>query len=123
MKTMTKIAAMTFLALMFTVSSVVPSFADALGGSRYGSYRLYGNRYTNFSVTFRGGELARARVSGDGSTNLDLYIYDQYGRLITFDSDYTDECVVQWFPCCTATYTIQVVNRGLFYNDYELWTN
>jgi hypothetical protein len=123
MKTMKKIAAMTFLAILFAISSGVPSFAGALGGSRHGSYTLYANRYNNFSVAFRGGEVARVRVSGDGSTNLDLYIYDEYGRLIASDSDYSDECVVGWIPCCTATYTIQVVNRGLLWNDYELWTN
>lgn len=114
---------MTMLALVFTISSVAPGFAGAVGGSRYQTYRLYAYRYSNFSVAFRGGEIARVYVSGDGSTDLDLYIYDQYGRCVAYDNDYGDECLVRWVPAYTAVYTIQVVNRGCYANDYEISTN
>src|ERR1051325_654969 len=106
MKTIRKITAMTILALALTVSSAAPGFAGAVGGSQYNYFRLYANRYNDFSVTFRGGEVARVSLSGDGSTNLDLYIYDQYGRLIVYDNDYGDDCFVQWLPYYTATFTI-----------------
>lgn len=123
MKTIKKIIAMTILAVVFTLSSVIPSFAGAVGGSRYNNYRLYANCYNTFGVAFHGGEIARVFVSGNGSTNLDLYVYDQYGRLIVYDNNYGDDCFVEWFPIYTTTYTIKIVNRGFYHNDYEISTN
>ena len=34
-----------------------------------------------YKIAFRGGEVARAAVSGDGDTRLDLYVYDENGNL------------------------------------------
>ncbi|HYP25962.1 MAG TPA: hypothetical protein VE262_04515 [Blastocatellia bacterium] len=123
MKTIKKITGMMILAAVFTLTSVTPGLAGAVGGRQYNTYRLYGNSYNNFGVTFRGGEIARVYVNGDGSTDLDLYIYDQYGRLIVYDNDYSDSCFVKWFPIYTGTFTIQVVNRGGYCNIYRISTN
>lgn len=68
-------------------------------------------------------ELAEVCVSGDGDTDLDLYVYDANGNLIGSDTDYSDDCVVRWVPAWTGTFVIKVVNRGILSNVFHLWTN
>ena len=76
-----------------------------------------------YSITFQGNQLAQVYVSGDGTTDLDLYIYDQYGNLIDYDDDWGDECLVRWIPRVTGTFTIVVKNLGRVYNRYYITTN
>jgi hypothetical protein len=59
-------------------------------------------------------------VSGDGDTDLDLFIYDENGVLIDSDTDYGDECVVTVVPNWTGRFTIQIRNLGSVYNRYTL---
>jgi hypothetical protein len=76
-----------------------------------------------YTVAFRGGEVARVQVVGDGDTDLDLYIYDENGNLITKDDDNTDFCVAAWTPRWTGNFRIRIRNIGRVYNQYTLLTN
>ena len=76
-----------------------------------------------YSHTFRAHETAIVTVSGDGDTDLDLYIYDENGHLIASDDDLSDDCVVTWTPRWTGAFTIKVVNRGRVSNVYTRETN
>ncbi|PLY01865.1 MAG: hypothetical protein C0622_06550 [Desulfuromonas sp.] len=77
-----------------------------------------------YHVTFRGGEFAEVAVLGDGDNDLDLYVYDEYGNLIEYDEDYTDQCYVSWVPRWTGEYEIRIKNRGTrVYSAYRLLTN
>lgn len=84
---------------------------------------VYARHYDDFAVTFYAGELARVAVIGNGSTDLDLYIYDANGNMITADTDYSDQCLVQFVPRWTGTFRIRVVNNGYVGNNYVLMTN
>jgi hypothetical protein len=85
--------------------------------------RVEGGYKDTWKLNFRGGELARVAVIGDGDTDLDLYIYDEYGNLITKDDDYTDNCIVEFWPKWAGTFSAVIVNRGRVYNAYMLMTN
>jgi len=76
----------------------------------------------NFRVTFRGGEPARVLVSGDGDSDLDLYIYDENGKLVCDDTDGTDTMVCAWTPRYTGPFTIRVRNLGVA-NQYRIVHN
>lgn len=95
----------------------------AVGGPKRGAFAVYAGCYNDFTVNFTKGNLAEVLVSGDGDTDLDLYIYDSNGNLIASDTDYTDDCYVRWVPAWTGRYTIRVVNRGGVYNNYIVLTN
>jgi len=77
----------------------------------------------SYTIKFWRGELAEIYLSGDGDTDLDLYVYDESGNLIDWDDDYTDDCYVSWVPRWTGSYVVKVVNRGRVYNRYVLVTN
>jgi len=76
-----------------------------------------------YRIPFRGGEQAAVYVSGDGDTDLDLYVYDSNGNLIGSDTDYSDECLVTWTPAWTGPFVIKIQNLGGVWNAYTLRTN
>lgn len=82
-----------------------------------------GNSYIDYTASFVANELAEVLVSGDGDTDLDLYVYDSNGNLIVKDTDYSDDCYVRWVPAWTGRYTIRIVNRGPVYNRFVILTN
>jgi len=51
---------------------------------------------------------------GDGDTDLDLYVYDPLGRLVGYDDDSTDRCLVRFYASLPGRYTVRVVNRSQF---------
>lgn len=95
----------------------------AVGGPKGQEDRVYGKTFVGYRVKFWANELAEVCVSGDGDTDLDLYIYDENDHLIASDTDYTDDCVCRWIPAWTGTFYVKVVNRGAVYNNFAIWTN
>ena len=85
--------------------------------------RVAAGAIDTYNLQFIGGEVARVQVIGDGDTDLDLYIYDENGNLITKDDDNTDFCVVSWTPRWSGNFRIRIKNLGRVYNQYTLLTN
>jgi hypothetical protein len=112
-----------FFAAVVLVSGTVSSFAGAVGGAKFANETVLARATDSYTISFRAGELARVDVLGDSDTDLDLYVYDQFGNLIASDADYTDRCAVTWVPRWTGVFTIRVVNRGGVYNAYRIQTN
>lgn len=79
--------------------------------------------YERYYCNFRAKELAIVIVSGDGSTDLDLYIYDENNNLIDSDTDLSDQCVCSFTPSWTGRFYMKVVNRGNVSNHFELGIN
>jgi hypothetical protein len=79
--------------------------------------------YDDFNISFRGGELARIAVIGDGDTDIDLFVYDENGHEIARDDDRTADCVVSFTPRWTGSFRVRVLNNGRVYSNYLLATN
>lgn len=75
-----------------------------------------------FQVTFRGGQPARVVVSGDGDSDLDLYVHDENGNQVCADEDETDDMLCSFTPKWTGRFTIRVKNRGVA-NEYRIVHN
>ena len=95
----------------------------AVGGPKYAYGRVNARSYTYYYCQFWANEIAEIAVSGDGDTDLDLYVYDENGNLIDSDTDYSDDCYVSFVPAWTGTFAIKIVNRGGVYNNYVIVTN
>ena len=67
-----------------------------------------------WTETFVGGFKAAVVLVGDGDTDLDLYVYDENGKLITYSEGPSDREAVSWTPRWTGKFTIKVVNRSRF---------
>lgn len=115
------------IALADNVTAKIEAQAEgtrgALGGPRYANSSVSAHSYTYYNQKFWADDLAEILVSGDGDTDLDLYVYDENGNLIVSDTDYTDDCYVRFYPRWTGTFRIKIVNRGGVYNRYVLITN
>ena len=95
----------------------------AVGGAKQKITKVNPFATDSYTISFRGGEVAAIVVSGDGDTDLDLYVYDQNGNLIAADDDNSDDCLIRFIPKWTGPFTVRVRNRGWVYNQYVLATN
>ncbi len=77
----------------------------------------------SYTIAFRGGEEAAVLVSGDGDTDLDLYVTDENGNTICTDTDASDTMLCRWTPAWTGPFGIHVRNLGGVYNNYKLAVN
>ena len=57
-------------------------------------------------------QFAEFAVIGDGSTDVDIEVYDAAGKLVAKDDHFTDLALVRWVPTKTQEYTIKVKNLG-----------
>lgn len=113
------------LAYIAQVEKIIKSSSTrgAVGGPNYAEDVIYGKDVNTYKVNFWAKELAQVGVSGNGNTDLDLYVYDANGNLIGSDTDYSDDCIVRWVPAWTGTFIIKVVNRGIYNNRFVILTN
>lgn len=103
------------LAIAGFASATVLEKGYAQGYSSVAAYSS--DTYTEYFV---GGFVAGAYLSGDGSTDADLYIYDANGNLICRSETYGDDEYCIWTPSWTGKFKIVVKNRGSVYNRYFL---
>ena len=57
-------------------------------------------------------QFAEFAVIGDGSTDVDLEVFDPQGKLVAKDDRFTDLALVRWVPTMSQEYTIKVKNLG-----------
>ena len=70
---------------------------------------------------FRAGEMVDIEVIGDGTGDLDLYIFDRSGRVIIDRAEgFTDHETSSVEIYQSGYFWIKVLNRDAYYNDYEL---
>ncbi len=105
------------------VSVMTPKVRGASGGPKRATTEVKAYATDVISVQFRGGENAVVAISGDGDTDLDLYVYDETGNLIAADTSGSDDCKVRFLPKSKGTFRIKVKNLGNVYNRYLLVTN
>jgi hypothetical protein len=105
---------------LLTIGLSASVFAGPVGGPKSDRHRVEARSADRFEVTLRGGEVTTIVVSGDGDTDLDLYVYDENGGLVGCDEDPTDDCLVLVRPRWTGPFTIVVRNRGSVWNAYRI---
>ena len=113
--------------LLQLIAQVEAETNNSHRGNVFGPSRTYEVVKANYTDTYKIGfvanSLAEIFVSGDGDTDLDLFVFDSNGNLIASDTDYTDDCYVSWIPAWTGRFTVKIVNRGHVYNRYVMLTN
>ncbi len=75
---------------------------------------------TVYYETFRGGEPAYIDLEGDCRSDIDLWVYDEYGNLVAKSTSYGCYESVEFFPRWTGQFKIVVENHGKP-NGSEYW--
>ena len=119
---MNKIIGMLSIVTTLAISAV--SFAGATGGPKFvNDTVVLGNSTDYYTVYFRGNEFARVVMKGEGSSDLDCYLYDQNGNLVAQDLNSEDFCELKFAPRWTGPFVIYVRNLGDNPNMYSMRTN
>lgn len=103
------------------ISSTVE--AGAAGGPVHHRDTIAPRGRDQYSLVFERGSRARIEINGDSSSDIDCYVYNSDGLVVDSDSDFTDLCILSWYPAWTGKFTIVIKNRGSKYNEYRLRTN
>jgi hypothetical protein len=82
--------------------------------------RVYRHDTHPFSFTTATYGTATVTLHGDGDTDLDLRVYDRFGRLIAESESIDDHETVSFDYDPKGDYTIEVINLGGVYNDFVL---
>jgi len=115
-----KLAALAALGFVAISQSNVAK-ADPVGGPKRTYERVLRYDTDSYTVNFRGGEVTRISLSGDGDTCLELRVYDEFGNLIASDTRGSgDDRQVCVRPKWTGPFTVKIRNLGSVYNDYVL---
>ena len=87
----------------------------------YDCIKAQGTHYKN--VTLNGGENAFVCLYGDGSSDLDIYLYDENSHEIDQNTSAGDKCSFIIHANDTIIMNIKIVNRGHVENSYTLIVN
>jgi hypothetical protein len=129
MKSTIKFCLAMALASAFTLSALMPSYAQSrlstLSGNfltqvARGSYRCNANASNTHRMRVRPGQYVCVQIDGDDDTDLDLFVYDPAGREVGRDISVDDEEEVCFTARRGGTYTIRVTNLGNVWNQYSL---
>lgn len=117
-----RIAFSSLIALGAALTLTAHAFAGAVGGPLFGSDRVvYAESKNCYDIAFKGGE--RATISADGNGDIDIFVYDSNGRLVTSDDDEDGIPLVTFTPSRTQTYHVEVENCEDYAVTYDIETN
>lgn len=111
-----------FVVVTLLAANMSVAFAGPTLGPGSGVRRVAANSTMIFNETFRGGELAVVSIAGDGDTDLDLYVFDNNGRLVARAIGLTDRETISFIPRLTSNFRIEVRNLGNVWNQFVIVT-
>lgn len=96
---------------------VAAADAGSQDGPRRWTKTLKKNSEVVYRLVFVASDNQMARIAefaviGDGSTDVDIEVYDARGSLIAKDVAFTDLALARWVPKETQEFTIKVKNLG-----------
>jgi hypothetical protein len=99
-----------FLAVVPVVLALLPVFgnsaayAGATTGQKRWAEQVPARQAATYNIEFAGGQTAEFAIVGDADTDVDIFVYDQNGNLVTQDIGLSDLGLVRWTPGSTQTY-------------------
>lgn len=96
-------------------------FASPVGGSKKFSVDVQSRDNVTIPIVLAGNQRTTFTIVGDGSTDVDCYLYDENLNLITSDEDSTDVCTLTSDPRWTGSFFLKLENRGSVYNTVKVF--
>lgn len=107
-----KIRAILASVLLASALFAAPAKAGDVRGTQTWSGVIGVGRTSQFLFIFKGDEMARVIVRGDGDGDIDCTLSDENGNVVSRDNDDTDTCLVRVTPLRTGEFTLRVKNNG-----------
>lgn len=111
------------LALILVVLWTSEGQGGAKDGARRWSRKLEKNADVSYKIVFEAGKNAEFAILGDGSTDVDIFVYDEAGKLVKDDQGLSDMGLARWIPAKTQTYTIKISNLDAAPNQVMMGHN
>jgi hypothetical protein len=113
-----KLAMVVLAAVVAIAPLAVAGSAQAASGSD--SFCVLPYEYVDYEEVVYGGDTFLVTVVGSGNSDLDLFVYDEFGNLIASDTSIGAFSQVWVLPCYTQWMTIRVVNNGGAFDCYTI---
>lgn len=113
---MKRLIAATALFSMMTSTAL----ANPVGGAVRTTDIVEAHSRNCYTVELYAHETTMIVLSGDGDTDLDLYVYDENDNLVASDRGYSDDAAVTVRPRWTGRFRVCVVNLGDVYNRFTI---
>jgi|GEM_PF-4755286 len=76
--------------------------------------------HTTLQKTFIAGKTYAILVSPSNSANLDIYLYDDLGNLITYDNTHDSTGIIEFTVYRTTTFKVLIENRSGYSTDASI---
>jgi len=94
--------------------------SGSIGGGRL-SRRVAANSTNTHTMYVQNGQRISVRLTGDGDTDLDLFIFDPSGNQVGSDLSTDDDETASFVARRAGTYRVEIRNLGNVWNGYEIW--
>jgi len=115
-----KLFSTALMIVALVISNISIGFGHAANAQSGRLERVEAFSYRTFTMDLVRGEVTEIGIVGDRDTDLDLYVYDLDGRVLSYDEGPTDRCYVRWTAPYTGRYVVKVVNLGRVYNEFAI---
>ena len=76
-----------------------------------------------YTMSFRADEPVMVAITGEGVSDLDLFVEDEAGNRVCASTGAGDDEICRWMPRWNGNFKVRVRNLGAVYNEYRLWSN
>ena len=76
-----------------------------------------------YTMSFRADEPVLVAITGEGVSDLDLFVEDEAGNRICASDGAGDDEMCRWTPRWNGNFRIRVRNVGKVENEYRIWSN
>ena len=76
-----------------------------------------------YTLSFRAEEPVMVAITGEGVSDLDLFVEDEAGNRVCASTGAGDDEICRWMPRRNGNFRVRVRNLGAVYNEYRLWSN
>ena len=103
------------IAATFALCSYSPAYAQN------STHRVEANSTNRHTMFLRSGQRATINITGDGDTDLDIYVFDPSGTEVARDISTDDRETVSFTANRTGNYRVEIRNLGNVWNRYQMF--
>lgn len=111
------------------IDAVAAAAARGVVNSAFGRGPIYAVRDIDAQATYwfelnaRGGEVLRVAAVGDGDTDIDMIVRDEFGQEVCRDAAYDHYPVCTFIPAFSGRFRVDIINHGRVWTRTQILSN